>query len=95
MENILELVAVHGSQVETVLQDVEKTDMKQMKKKKTKTQYICGSGCVLVLRYFFFRIRKICFSRFISIRNSHTDFSLYSYYLSLIFLPMLYLSRPF
>lgn len=49
MENILELVAVHGSQVETVLQDVEKTDMKQMKKKK-KTQYICGSGFVLVLR---------------------------------------------
>ena len=53
MENILELVAVHGSQVETVLQDVEKTDMKQMKKKKKtqkKTQYICGSGFVLVLR---------------------------------------------
>eukprot|EP00938_MAST-03A_sp_MAST-3A-sp1_P006836 g6836.t1 len=47
MENILELVAVHGSQVETVLQDVEKTDVKQMKKKKSKTQYICGSGCVL------------------------------------------------
>ena len=53
MENILELVAVHGSQVETVLQDVEKTDVKQMKKK-SKTQYICGSGCVLVLRYFSF-----------------------------------------
>ena len=67
MENILELVAVHGSQVETVLQDVEKTDVKQMKKKKkSKTQYICGSGCVLFLRYCEFSFR------FVSRDSTHT-----------------------
>ena len=76
MENILELVAVHGSQVETVLQDVEKTDMKQMKKKK-KTQYLCGSGCVLLLRYLNFSFR---FSRFLN-AHTHTDFCSYLHYL--------------
>ena len=49
MENILELVAVHGSQVEMVLQDVE--DRYETNEEEEKNAVPLWIRCVLLLRY--------------------------------------------